>query len=84
MVSQGRIKIQIINKIEDKIEEYIGKTGSSKKWISEQMGMSNQNLFQAFKATNPTIETLVKFSIFLNCNITDLFEYDIIDEIKKD
>lgn len=77
------IKIQITNKIEYKIEEYIEKTGSSKKWIADQIGMSNQNLFQSFKAVNPTIETLVKFSIFLNCNIAELFEYAIIDETKK-
>jgi DNA-binding XRE family transcriptional regulator len=75
-----KMQIKITNKIEQKIEEYRSKTGASKKWISEQLNMSSQNLFACFKVTNPTIETLIRFSLFLKCDIKDLFEYEIIED----
>lgn len=74
------MKIKITNKIEEKVNEYQVRTGSTKTWIAKQLGFSSQNLFASFKTSNPTIETLIKFSIFLNCNIMDLIEYSILDD----
>ena len=73
------MQIKITNKIEEKINEYQKKTGATKTWLCKQLGMSNQNLYKIFSSTNLTIETLIKFSLLLNCNITDLFDYEVLN-----
>ena len=74
------MQIKITNKIEEKINEYQKQTGATKTWLCKQLGMSNQNLYKIFSSTNLTIETLIKFSLLLNCNITDLFDYEVLNE----
>ena len=37
--------IKLINKIEDKVNEYIDATGSNKTWIAKQIGLSKQALY---------------------------------------
>lgn len=71
------MQIKITNKIEEKVNEYQMNTGATKTWIAKQLGMSNQNMFAIFRVSNPTLETLIKFSIFLGCDIADLFAYEI-------
>jgi len=73
------MQIKITNKIEEKINEYQKQTGATKTWLCKQLGMSNQNLYKIFSSTNLTIETLIKFSLLLNCNITDLFDYEVLN-----
>lgn len=72
------MKIIIINKIEQKVNEYQEKTGATKTWICKQLGMSTQNLYKLFSSTNLTLETLIKLSYILQCDIKDLFEYQIV------
>jgi len=73
------MQIKITNKIEERINEYQKQTGATKTWLCKQLGMSNQNLYKIFSSTNLTIETLIKFSLLLNCNITDLFDYEVLN-----
>lgn len=74
------IEVKIINKIGKKIDEYIKKYGSSKSWIAKQIGISRQSLNTIIKSQNPTIETLEKLSVILNCSIEELYD----KEIKQD
>jgi len=74
------MQVIIINKMEEKVNEYQEKTGASKVWIANKMGISPQNLNKAFKSTNMPIEMLIRCSIVLDCSIFDLFEYVILDE----
>jgi DNA-binding Xre family transcriptional regulator len=73
------MEIKIVNKINQRLDEYKKQTGVSKTFVAKQMNMSKQNMYQIFKTTNLSLETLIKFSIILKCNITDLFEYKIVD-----
>ena len=66
------------NKIEEKINEYIEKTGSSKIWIAKQMGISKQALYSLMKSSNPYIIHLIKLAVILNCKVEDLYYYDIV------
>ena len=75
------MQIIIKNKIEDRVNEYQHNTGATKTWICQQLGMSNQNLYKIFTSKNLTIETLIKFSLILKCDITDLFEYHTIPDV---
>jgi DNA-binding XRE family transcriptional regulator len=79
IISVSDKKIVIKNKIKDRLEEFCEQTGASKVWIAKQLGFSKSALSQIFKSTNPTIETLIKFSLLLDCNISDLYEYEIVD-----
>jgi len=74
------MQVIITNRIEEKVNEYQERTGASKVWIANKMGISPQNLNKAFKSTNMPIEMLIKCSIVLDCSIFDLFEYVILDE----
>jgi DNA-binding Xre family transcriptional regulator len=73
------MQIIIRNKIQEKVEEYQEKHGSSKAWIANKMNITPQNLNKAFKSTNMPIEMLLRCSIVLECSIYDLFEYEIIE-----
>lgn len=66
------------NKLEDKISEYQSKNGSSKTWIAEQLEMSPQRMYQLFKSGNMMVDIALKFAEFLDCDVKDLFEYEVI------
>lgn len=72
------MQIKITNKISEKVEELQVTTGITKKWVAAQMGMSQQRLYYLFKADNMMLDMALKFSIFLNCDIKDIFEYEVI------
>lgn len=73
------MKIIIIkNNIEKKINEYIKKTGSTKTWIAAQLEMSPQRMYQLYKADNMMLDVAFKFAEFLNCDLKELFEYEVI------
>lgn len=72
------IEIYIINKIENKVNEYIEKTGASKTWIARKIGYkSKQAMDGAMISQNPTLKTLILFADFFNCDIKDLYEVKI-------
>jgi DNA-binding XRE family transcriptional regulator len=71
--------IKLINKIEDKVNEYIDATGSNKTWIAKQIGLSKQALYNLFHSPAPTINNLIKLSIILKCKVSDLYDYEIVD-----
>lgn len=73
------MKVIIHNKIEEKVLEYQKRTGASKTFLANMMEMSSQNMYQIFKSSNITIETLIKFSIVLGCNKEDLYDYEVIN-----
>jgi DNA-binding XRE family transcriptional regulator len=77
------INIIFHNKIRDKINEHKSKTGASRTFIAEQIGMSRQNLNSLENSTNPNILTLIRLAVLLKCNVNELFSYDI-EVIKKD
>ena len=74
------MQIKIKNKIEQKVNEYQEKTGATKTWICKKLNMSTQNLYKLFSSNNLTLETLIKISYVLQCDITDLFEYQVEDD----
>jgi DNA-binding XRE family transcriptional regulator len=74
------IEVKITNKIEEKIKELQVKTGCTKTWIAQQINVSKQTLQTIMKSQNPTIETLVKLSIILDCDMSELYETQIIQD----
>lgn len=74
------MKIKIVNKIEEKVNEYQGRSGATKTWIANKMSMSPQRMYQLMKAENMNIDVLVKFAIALECKLDDLIEYNIIEK----
>lgn len=66
------------NRLEEMINEYKKRTGATKTWIAEQLEMSPQRMYQLFKADNMMVDIALKFSEFLECDVKDLFEYDVI------
>jgi len=72
------MQIKITNKIEQKINVLQETTGITKKWVASQMDMSPQRLYALFKADNMMLDVAIKFAVFLNCDIMDLFEYEVI------
>lgn len=73
------MKIKIKNKIEEKLNEYQERTGASKTWIAKQIGISTSRLYQICQAENMMLDVAMKFAIFLNCDVMDLFDYEIIE-----
>lgn len=71
------LKVDIINNIEMKVNEYCLKYGSTKIWIAKQLGMSKQNLYTLFEASDIKFSILVKLSMFFECEIKDIFDYKI-------
>jgi DNA-binding XRE family transcriptional regulator len=71
------IKI-IYNNIEDLINQYCNKTGATKVWIAKQLDMSSSRMYQLYRATNMNVDVALKFAEFLNCDVKDLFEYEVI------
>jgi DNA-binding XRE family transcriptional regulator len=77
------MQIKIINKIEEKIIKYQEKTGTSKVWIAKKLGISKARLYQICSADNMMLDVAMKFAIFFNCKLEDLFEYEIINGDKN-
>jgi len=75
-----KLQIKIINKIEERITEYQNKTGATKTWIAKQLGISKSRLYQIMQTDNMMIDVALKFAIFFDCKVDDLFDYIIIDE----
>ena len=73
-----KIEIKIINKIDDKIVAYISKHGTSKTWMANRLNISRQRLYDLSNAENFNLDTLIKLSILLECDIKELFDYEII------
>ena len=67
------------NNIEQKIEEYRIRTGATKTWVAEKLGMSKQRLYAIFKSENMMLDVAIKFSLFLNCDVIELVEYEVIE-----
>jgi len=74
------MKIKITNKIEERINEYQAKYGTSRTFIANKAGVSRQNLNSLEKSDNPTIQSLEKIAYALDCKITDLYECKIIKD----
>lgn len=72
------IEVRVINKIPQKVEEYINKHGSTKTWLANRLNITKQTLNTILKSQNPTIETLIKMSVLLDCDITELYNAEII------
>lgn len=77
------MKIIITNKIEEKVNGYQDLTGATKTWIAKQLGISKSRLYQIMQADNMMIDVAMKFAIFFNCSIEDLFDYSIVADSKE-
>lgn len=76
-IMNSEIHVKITNKIKEKVEEYQQKTGVNKIFIAKRLGLTKQALSESFKSNNPKLETLLKFAIFLNCDISDLYTFQV-------
>lgn len=74
------VEVKVINKIGEKIDEYVQKYGSSKSWIAKQINVSRQTLNTIINSQNPTIETIVKLSVVLDCDYAELFDTEIVQD----
>lgn len=75
------IEIKVINKINEKIEEYQSNTGATKTWIAKQLGYNSpQALDKAMKNASNSVETYAKFAYFLGEEPHDLYAIDIVDK----
>lgn len=70
------------SKITEKIEQFQEKYGSSKTWIANKAGMTRQNLNSIENVENPTIQSLIRIAYALDCNINDLYYFEIIEDEK--
>lgn len=77
------MEIEVNNKIRQKILEHQAKYGSSQVWIAEQVGISKQRLYQICGAENMMLDVAMKFAIFFDCKIDDLFDYKVIENSKN-
>jgi DNA-binding Xre family transcriptional regulator len=76
-----KVRINIKNCVADKVESYIKENNISKASLAEQIGISRQALNILLKTNNPTIETLIKLAIVMDCEVVgDLIKYEIISE----
>ena len=76
------VQVKIINEIGDKIDEYRSKTGATKTWIAKKLGVSKQTLNTIIKSQNPTVATIIKLSVVLDCDISELFDMEIMQDGK--
>lgn len=77
MVKSEIKKLTIINKIGEKIDEYQTRTGATKTWLAEKMGISKQRLHLIAKSDNLTIETLIRIAWVLDCRVSELYDYEV-------
>ncbi len=74
------MQIKIVkNNISDKLDEYQKRTGATKTWVAEKLEITKQRLYALCGADNMMLDVAIKFSVFFNCDIKDLFEYEVID-----
>jgi DNA-binding XRE family transcriptional regulator len=66
-----------------KIHEYQEQTGATKTWIANKLGISKARLYQIWSADYMMLDVAMKFAIFFNCKLEDLFEYEIINDDKN-
>jgi len=71
------MEVLLTMKINKKIEEYQEKHGASKTWIAKKLDMSKQRLDQIIDGDNITLKLLIKIALFLDCDIRDLYDYEI-------
>ena len=74
------MKFLIINKIEQRVNEYQQLNGTSKKWIAEKVGISPSRMYQIFKSEDMMLSVFIRFAIVLRCPIDDLFKVEITEE----
>jgi len=72
-------KFEIVNKIEQRVNEYQHLRGSTKTWIADQVGISKSRMYQIFKGDDMMMNVYARFAIVLECQITDLFEIHVYD-----
>ncbi|MDC3412505.1 helix-turn-helix domain-containing protein [Terrihalobacillus insolitus] len=59
------------------INEWIEKRGYKKKWVADQLGVSNEVLSRWVNGRSmPSVEKLFKLAEILNCKVDDLYETD--------
>lgn len=73
------VQVKVVNKIEERINDYQNRTGATKTWIAKQLGISKSRLYQIMQTDNMMIDVALKFAIFFDCKVDDLFDYIIID-----
>jgi len=77
------IEVVFHNKIRDKINEYKKNNGTSRTFIANKMGISRQSLNSLEDSNNPTIQMLIKLAVVLDCEVKDLYNYDILMMTEK-
>lgn len=78
------ISVQFNNKITEKINEFQKKYGSSRTFLARRIGISRQSLNALENSDNPTIQMLVKLAEALECNVTDLYDVKICEQLQGD
>jgi DNA-binding XRE family transcriptional regulator len=76
-----RLLVNFDNKITEKIKEFQKKYGSSRTFIANKMGISRQSLNQLENSENPTIIMLLKLAHVLECQVTDLYNVEILEQL---
>jgi len=72
--------IRIINRIEQRVNEYQGLTGATKKWIADKAGVSPSRMYKIFQSDDMMISVYAKFMVALQCPLMDLIEIEITDD----
>ncbi|WP_088225719.1 helix-turn-helix transcriptional regulator [Desulfosporosinus sp. FKB] len=72
------VEIKIKNNLEKKLDELQKNTGIMKTFMAKELGMTPQRLYHLCKASNVQLDTAYKFSVYLNCSVTEIFEYEVI------
>jgi len=74
------MQIKITNNIEQKVNEYQKRTGATKKFIANKVGISPSRMYQIFQAEDMMIYMYIRFAIFLNCSLDDLVKYEVTND----
>ena len=62
--------------MDNNIDYWIEKRGYKKKWIAEQLGVTNTVLSRWINGhSNPSLENAFKLARILDCKVDDLFFY---------
>lgn len=79
------MKIIIYNKIPGALDNFKRKSGVSKTFFAEnKLGTTRQSMYKLAVSENLSLETLIKFSYICNCEINELYSYEIIDDGKTE
>jgi len=71
------VQYKIINKIEQRVNEYQHLHGSTKLWIADKVGISKSRMYKIFKSDDMMISVYLRFSIVLQCPLSDLVEFHL-------